>query len=198
MRTRTIIFIALSIIVIAASGFLGYQYYKNRQPSQAQPTTTQETNQETKQPTESSTNTEPQKYAVKVYFSKHPDSDDDPSKVFALNRSSTDVKVGTFAITEMIIGPTSAEQSEGYFTTVKIRSGDSNCNGQDFTLNIENTVATLKFCRQFDHLGSVADGQAESALKTTLMQFNSVKKVVILNRDNDCEFNLSGMNLCKE
>ncbi|OYW44641.1 hypothetical protein B7Z28_00050, partial [Candidatus Saccharibacteria bacterium 32-45-3] len=68
----------------------------------------------------------------------------------------------------------------------------------DFSLKIKEGVATLQFCKPFDHLGVVADGQADSTLKATLKQFDGVQKVIILNSGGDCEFDLSGMNLCKE
>lgn len=135
---------------------------------------------------------------IKVFFSKHPESDNDPSRVFAVSRTSPDTGVARAAIRELLTGPTQAERDQGYFSTIRLRDDASNCDGQDFTLSIDNGTATLQFCRTFDHLGSVADGQAESSLNATLMQFSSVDKVVILTKNGDCEFDLSGMNLCKE
>jgi len=137
-------------------------------------------------------------YPVLVYFSKHPDSDDDPSKVFSVNRTSSSSGVGTYALQQLLKGPTADETTAGYFSTVRLRDGTSTCGGADFTLSIKDGTATLQFCKQFDHLGVVADGQADTALKATLKQFNSVQKVVILNSRGDCEFDLSGQNLCKQ
>ncbi|MGH2503032.1 MAG: hypothetical protein ACRDID_11005, partial [Ktedonobacterales bacterium] len=37
-------------------------------------------------------------YAVKVYFAQHPISDNDPSRVFAVNRVSPTLGVATYAI----------------------------------------------------------------------------------------------------
>lgn len=138
----------------------------------------------------------PQSYLVLVYFSKHPDSDNDPSKTFSVQRTTQTLGVATFAIQEVLKGPTSSESSQGYFSTVALRNEPSNCAGADFTLSIIDNVARLQFCRPFDHLGVVADGQADSVLKATLQQFKSVKKVIIVNFQGNCEFDLSGLNLC--
>jgi hypothetical protein len=137
--------------------------------------------------------TQPQTYVVKVYFSKHPESDNDPARVFAVTRQSPSLGVANFAVTETLKGPTAAEKTAGYFTTVRLRNST---NAQDFRLSILNGTATLQFMKPFDHLGVVADGQASSELKASLLQFGSVKKVIILNYQGNCEFDLSGMNLC--
>lgn len=192
MRKRALIY---TLIVIAGLAIAVLFDYKSYPPRQKTLPTTPPTTSETESPKASQ---ESKTYPVSVFFSKRPDSDNDPGKVFAVARTSPDLGVGTFAISELLKGPTETEKAQGYFTTVRVRSGESNCGGEDFTLMIENGTATLRFCRQFDHLGVVADGQAESELKATLKQFSTVQKVVILNRDNNCEFDLSGMNLCKQ
>lgn len=197
---RNLAFIILAVLIACLVGFAGYYYASYKTPA---PTTSQETpapQPSTNPPIEQpSTPTTPKTYIVKVYFSKHPESDDDPSKVFAVDRTTNNLGVGKFAISELLKGPTATEQSQGYFSYVRLRSGDSTCGGNDISLNISSSgVATLKFCRPFDHIGSVSDGQAESEINATLKQFSSVKKVVILNYVGDCEFNLSGLNLCKQ
>jgi len=193
MRNKAMLIISL-LILIAAASFLGYRYYGDRQVDPAPPASAEQSRESPATPQPQA----PKTYPVKVYFSKHPESDDDPSKVFDVARTSPDVGVGTFAITELLKGPTGAEETAGYFTTARLRSGDSTCGGQDFTLAIRDSVAALQFCRRFDHLGVVADGQADSTIKATLMQFPSVEKVIILNPEGNCEFDLSGLNLSKQ
>lgn len=146
--------------------------------------------------TDSNKPPEPAKtYPVSVYFSKHPDSDDDPAKTFPVQRVSPDLGVATFVMTELIKGPSAAETVEGYFTTIGFREGPVACDG-DFKLSIAEGVARLQFCKLFDHRGVVADGQADSEIKATLRQFDTVKRVVILNSRSNCEFDLSGEDLC--
>jgi hypothetical protein len=136
---------------------------------------------------------------IKVFFSKHPESDDDPSRVFPVDRVSSSQAVARMAVEELIAGPTAAEQEQGYYSQFSAfeMTGDSNCAGEDFTISIENEVATIKFCRQLYLLGTLADARGESELRATLAQFPTVSRVVILNRDEHCLFDLSGLDLCK-
>lgn len=188
----------LGLVLLGGIIVAGTAYYSS--PRTKTETTTRQTQATTSKNKENHGTSSNQKktYPVSVYFSKHPESDNDPSKVFAVSRTSPDLGVGKYAITELLKGPSADETTQGYFATARIRAGASYCDNQDFTLNIVNNIATLKFCRTFDHLGVVADGQADSEIKATLKQFGSVGKVIILNRDNNCEFDLSGMNLCKQ
>ena len=134
---------------------------------------------------------------IQVHFSKHPESDDDPAFTAAVARTATTVAVGSFAMSELLKGPTDAETSQGYFRTAHLRDEESNC-GKDFQLTIKQGVATLRFCKTFDHVGEISDGQAESEITASLREFPSITKVIILNKTGDCEFNLSGQNLCKQ
>ena len=138
----------------------------------------------------------PKTYDVKIYFSKHPESDDDPSATFPVHRTATDLGIASFAVSQLLKGPTRKEIDNGFFSTVQLKPADSTCNGKAFTLTIKDSLAVLRFCKPFNHLGVVADGQAESSLNATLGQFNSVKTIRILNTRGDCEFDLSGENRC--
>lgn len=141
----------------------------------------------------------PTAIAVKVFFSKRPDSENDPSKVFAVERVSPTLGVAKFAVQQLVAGPSAAEQAQGLFSewTKLTLSGSSNCAGEDFTIAIQNQVATIKFCRQVQLLGVLSDARADSALKATLGQFPNVGKVVILDRNDRCLFDASGQDRCK-
>jgi hypothetical protein len=170
------------------------------QPSQSSPDQTQyQSNNSSSNPQPPSGGSPSAGYPLKVFFSKHPDSDNDPSKTFGVERISPDLGVGTFAVAELLKGPTDTEKNQGYFASARLRGGDDSiCDNRDFILTIDGTTATLRFCRQFDHVGVISDGQAESEIKATLTQFSNIKKVIILNKKSDCEFNLSDQNLCKQ
>lgn len=201
-KTFVIILSALVLMVLGFFGYIEYRFYfdglnKKTESSETTDRNTSPTPKQTSSP-DDTTETPSRTYPVKVYFSKTPDSDNDPSAVFAVSRISPDVDVGMFSVGELLEGPTSTEKEQGYFSFAKLRNETSNCEGKDFTLVITDGIATLQFCKTFDHLGSVSDGQAESQIKATLKQFSTISKVVILNKTGDCEFNLSGMNLCKE
>lgn len=195
MNRRTLIAVGMVVILVILS-FITFNYFKNRN-AKTSPSVTSSQNSPP-QAISPPVSLTPETYPVNVYFSKKPDSDNDPGKVFAVSRTSMDSGVATFAVKELLKGPTEAEKAAGYFTTVRLRNVESNCNGQDFMLNISEGLATLRFCRTFDHLGVVADGQADSEIKATLKQFNTVEKVIILNNNNKCEFDLSGLELCRQ
>ncbi len=145
-------------------------------------------------------------HTVLVYFSKQPDSYSDPNLVFAVHRSTQSLGVATFAIQQLIAGPTKAEAAQGYFTelsTVLQRSGASSCGGADFkiTLNMKGTkpetnTATLQLCRPTASPGIGADARIKAEITKTLTQFSNIKKVVILLRDGHCFGDESGMDLC--
>lgn len=203
MTKRTTIII---VILLLVAGSIGVGIWRTTTDNQDKPQNngTSQTAQSGKKAdsgsadTDSADSGQPPSYPVKVYFSKHPDSDDSIGAVFPVSRNSPDLGVARYSISELLKGPTAAEASQGYFSTVRLRPAVSTCGNQDFKVTISNGTATLRFCKPFDHVGIAADGQAKSAIDATLKQFNSVKKTIILNQAGDCEFDLSGMNLCKQ
>ncbi|HEX5441735.1 MAG TPA: GerMN domain-containing protein, partial [Ktedonobacterales bacterium] len=114
--------------------------------------------------------------------------------------------VATYAIQQLIAGPTSSEASAGYFTelpTVLQHTGASSCGGPDFkiTLNMrgaaqETGTATLQFCRQTASPGIGADARITAEIGQTLTQFSNITKVVILLQDGHCFGDESGADLC--
>lgn len=199
MPRRKLFYVSLAILGILLLGGLGYWLAASDSLETGTSTQTNKpavTSPSTK-PDGQTDNPQPAKtYPVRVYFSKHPESDNDPGKTFPVNRTSSDLGVARFAMTELLKGPSTSEIMQGYFSTIQLREAESTCGGSDFRINIEDGTAKLQFCKPFDHRGSVADGQAESAIKATLTEFESVQKVVILNSRGVCEFDLSGENLC--
>ncbi|MEO7001206.1 MAG: GerMN domain-containing protein [Ktedonobacterales bacterium] len=143
-------------------------------------------------------------YPVKVFFSKHPQTDSNVNAVFAVQRQSPTLGVATFAIQQLIAGPTTAESSQGYFTELPASlSGASNCGGADFviTLNHKGTTpdtgtATLQFCRTTQLAGDLTGGRIAAEITATLTQFPSTQHVVILTKDGSCFNDLSGANMC--
>lgn len=199
MRGKLLIIVVV-IALLAGGGVVAWRQTHKTTPVSKPIGSSQQTRPSTTPPASGSqpSNEAPKTYQVKVYFSKHSESDNDPSAVFAVNRTTNNLGVAKFTIGQVLLGPTASEHAAGYFTTARLRSDASNCSGQDFKITITNGTATLQFCRSFDHLGVVADGQAKSELEATLKQFSSVKKVIILNKNGNCEFDLSGMDLCKQ
>jgi hypothetical protein len=95
-------------------------------------------------------------YPVKVYFSKHPASDEYPTTVFPVRRLSPTRAVATFAIGQLLVGPTCAEARSGYYTALPgIVHGPSTCGRAAFRIvlnrrgtKVEQGTTTLQFCRR--------------------------------------------------
>ncbi|MET9337025.1 GerMN domain-containing protein [Nonomuraea sp. NPDC003804] len=122
---------------------------------------------------------------VKVYFSADFDV---PGKVVAVTRKAPDRGVATFAIQQLIKGPTKAEHRRGLHSELgpQIR-GRSDC-GADFKLSIKSGTATLRFCRTVFGLGVGGDARILHTIDRTLRQFSTVKKVISLDKDGRCLF----------
>ncbi|HEY1390818.1 MAG TPA: GerMN domain-containing protein [Ktedonobacterales bacterium] len=170
------------------------------------PAPTHAQSQPTTAPTHPATTATATGYPVLVYFSKNPDSYNDPTVVFPVHRTAPDLGVATYAIQQLIAGPTSSEAADGYFTelsTVLQRGGVSSCGGPDFklTLNMRGTTpetgtATLQFCRQTASPGIGADARIKAEVEKTLTQFSNITKVVILLQIGHCFGDESGADLC--
>ena len=137
-------------------------------------------------------------FPLVIKFSRHPASDSDPSAVFDVPRMSPDSGVARYAIGQLLAGPTTAEAATGYFSTWTdfTYGAASDCGGDPFELTLTGATLTVRFCTTVTLLGAVADGQANTAMTETLLQFSTISRVNILNRANHCLFDLSGLDLC--
>jgi Sporulation and spore germination len=143
-------------------------------------------------------------YPVNVYFSQHPASDDHPAAVFALGRVPPTPAGATYAIQQLIAGPTAAESAAGYYTTLgEWQPGASNCGGPDFILTLNRKghtsqpgTATLQFCRMVLLGGDLSGARISAEIEATLLQFATIHQVVILDPQGNCFDDLSGLNLC--
>ncbi len=147
--------------------------------------------------------------AIKVYFSKDPDSLNNFPTVFPVERMSPSKDLKTFALQLLIAGPTPEERSQGYFSELNsIMSGASTCasqyhTGPDLvvTANMKGSTTeqgtyTVKLCRETASPGIGADARITADINATLKQFPEVKKVVILTQSGDCFGDLSTQNRC--
>ncbi len=140
---------------------------------------------------------------VKVYFSKTATTYEHPEQVYPVLRTSPDTKVGTFAIEQLIAGPTDQEKSAGYLSVLHDSlTSSTNCSA-DFTLTLDKKgtvdqpgTATLQFCRQITSSGVGQDARIRSEIIATLTQFPTIKKVVILNNAGHCFGDMSGADMC--
>jgi anti-sigma factor RsiW len=147
----------------------------------------------------------PAGYVVQVYFAHHPESDNDPTAVFAVQRISPTLGVATFALNQLLLGPTAAERAQGYYSPFDGALGSTNyCSGnQNFLLTLdhrgskpETGTATVQFCRTVSIAGDLDGGRMKAIISKTLLQFANIKAVAILNHDGNCFDDLMGGNRC--
>ncbi len=144
---------------------------------------------------------QPQPLTVQVFFSRHPQSDEDFTAVFPVNRTVVPEgqRVGTATLEALIAGPTAAEQAQGYFSELGgMLHGPSMCSGEDFILTIEDGLATVRFCREIASAGIGQDARVTVAIESTLRQFPTIQQVRLLTRDGHCLGDMSGLDLCLE
>ena len=142
---------------------------------------------------------------VLVYFSKHPDSDNDVNAVFSRGRVSPDLGVAKFSLQQLTAGPIASEKAAGYYTDLTTSlSGASNCGGADFQLYPDHkgttTAApgtmTIKFCRSIQLAGDLTGARITAQITKTMLQFSNIHKVVILTKDGGCFNDFQGANAC--
>jgi hypothetical protein len=156
-------------------------------------------------PTSAPATSTPSSYPVKVYFSKHPDSDNDVNAVFAVNRTSPTLGVARFSLQQLIAGPTASEKASGLYTDLTISlTGPSSCGGDDFQLYpdhkgtsvAEPGTMTIKFCRATQLAGDLTGARIVAEINKTMLQFSNIHKVIILTKDGGCFNDFQGANAC--
>ncbi len=112
---------------------------------------------------------------VSVYFLKTGASEKDCRAVFALPRQVDDTPaLGREALTALTAGPTDAEKSQGYYTSV-------NPDAKIISLIIEDGIATVNFNSALEKNsgGSCRAASIRAQITATLQQFPNVQAVVI-------------------
>lgn len=113
--------------------------------------------------------------------------------------------VASYAMQQLIAGPTLAELQAGYHSlTHQSLYGRSTCMGQqNFILSLDRKgvhptlgTATVTLCRQIYSSGVGMDAGIRSEIGSTLKQFTAIKNVVILRSDGHCFGDESGADLC--
>jgi len=135
---------------------------------------------------------------VQVFFSRDPDSFNDFTAVFAVNRDVPGTALMEGAISALIAGPTAAEAATGLYSDLRamLTGAVSSCKGLDFTLLSAGSVVTLQLCRATSSAGIGQDARAQAEVEATLMQFPGVTKVIVLSSSGHCLFDESGLDLC--
>lgn len=131
---------------------------------------------------------------VRVFLPRYPGQNNNMGYVEPVWRQTQNSAVATFALEQLIAGPTVQERRQGFTQAIQLR-GASNC-GKDFTFSITSNVAKVRLCRQVISAGVGDDARASSAINATLRQFPTIRSVVILDQRGNCLGDMSGDNRC--
>lgn len=120
-----------------------------------------------------------------------------PLPLCTAERSVSSADPVSGAVTALLAGPTAQEAQANVFSTwTDVGTGESNCDGADFTLAVTDGTATIQFCRSFPLGGVITDAAMGRQMDATLLQFSEITKVAILDVFGNCMFDLSGLNRC--
>lgn len=135
----------------------------------------------------------PPDIATRVFFGRNPESLDDFTAVFPVERGPLSPLAALLAL---IQGPTVDESQRGYRSELRtMLVGESNCNGQ-VELTVSDGTAEVRFCREVASAGVGQDARMASQVNATLLQFASIKQVRLLDRAGLCLMDMSGLDQC--
>jgi hypothetical protein len=132
---------------------------------------------------------------IKVFFIKKSEIAPNPINLSFVERTTDRKDIVTFAIDELIKGPNTSEQSQKIYSPI-VLSGMSNCGNGDFSAIVLDDKATIKFCKAVT-TSNAENTNIKEVIESTLKQFSSIQKVVILNSNNTCFGDTTGQDLCK-
>jgi hypothetical protein len=135
-----------------------------------------------------------QERTIDVFFAHMQKTADDFTAVLPLKRTTEREDIATFALEQLIIGPTAQEREQGYYTELNLQeSPPSSCGGNDFRIKIEDGLALLQLCRfpeQFHTTGG--DARVISQVERTIKQFQTIDRVIMLDPELRCYGDRSG------
>lgn len=110
-----------------------------------------------------------------------------------VERHTPRTDVATYALEEIIKGPTADEIEQGFRPTFGEEnlitfSGKSQCGIRAFTLGLDpdNYFAKVNFCREVNFTQDWSMSLLTDQIRKTLIQFEKIHKVQILNKDGNC------------
>ena len=128
---------------------------------------------------------------INIYFSKDPESFDDPLTLYPVIRELNGNDPISFAVSQLIAGPTNEDKENGLFSEL-VLSGESNCQGMNFEYTVNSKVVTLQFCRKLELSGEMQGARIKEMIHRTLTEINNIEDVIILGQNGSDIFDLKG------
>lgn len=117
---------------------------------------------------------------IKIFFGKNPVSFDSSNIVCSVIRETNSTDLISFALDELIKGPTSEEASEGLYSEINL-VGESNCEGKDYKYTIDNGNLTVQFCKRLDLADEMQGDCVVKTVTQSIMAIDKVDRLTILD-----------------
>lgn len=114
---------------------------------------------------------------IKIFYGKNPVSFDSSNIVCSVIRETNSTDLISFALDELIKGPTSEEALEGLYSEINL-VGESNCAGRDYRYGLDDGNLTIQFCKKLDIADEI---QSECVIKTVTQSLMAIKSVSSVN-----------------
>jgi hypothetical protein len=118
-------------------------------------------------------------------------------EVAPVTRVTARPDVAEFALEALLQGPTADEQDQAEVKPLSIQLlGESTCEGKNFNINLEETLAIVQFCRTVIRGGIAEEARLEESIRRTLIQFPTITEVVLLDKNGNCLIDARGNDDC--
>lgn len=126
-----------------------------------------------------------------IFFAKYTDRESEAKQLASVERN---IYQGSdpvsSAIEELIAGPSSEEQSEGYLGGINL-VGDSNCGNLDYKITSEEGSIKIQFCKTYQDNGILGSQLSRLQIIKTLSGISGQPNVYVLDKSGKCLFDKS-------
>lgn len=129
---------------------------------------------------------------IHLYYPKSPETDTNPAQLVAAARTKPESNVTNYAISEVMSGPNAEERAAGYKRTWSF-TGTSTCSNKTYKYSISGSLLRIDLCKEYS--GSAPE-QLIDALKVSLSQVSSVRRVAIITPGGACLGKAAGDMSC--
>jgi hypothetical protein len=140
---------------------------------------------------------------VKIYLA-NPSSFEDFQTLITVDRKTSETDLYTFALDQLILGPTSTEKTKGYISTFEL-TGASNCGGKDYAMTKSGTKISITFCKEIQANFNPGEEGAWAGISLTAMgrvytviekslSFNGVNLIEVKDKNGLCYAFDAGVN----
>ncbi len=231
-NTKNIVIAVLAVLAVGLIGALVYTMISNQNTDDGEDTeqiedtqtddaddtpSTEDTQQnttdeqnETDDPDSEEENTDEGEEAegetVQLYFYKEPlEPQHNVADIESVERTTESENLYTYAITELINGPSEEEQDDGYISVFSL-SGSSTCSGHSFQYKTTGSTLKIQICKEIEpvldaegaYAGITLNAQARVTRQfNESLSFGGIDSVALFDKNGNCYAPESGQNACE-